>query len=315
MRKSSEINSQILQAAAERLLIKATRKWDLSADDLTERIALAAEKYLQAKAYSKSDLMNLVEQLYADDLCLVIACEKGNEDAWQYLIDNYTSVIKRAASAASDESRGGEIAELVWAELYGLRLDKEGKTKGKLAYYTGKGPLGGWLRAVAAQLAVDDYRKNFRNVQIAEDGDNAFEQEAKQGFTVRASSLESGNENHADLVEDIEIAQKILNELRSAISKLSAEDRLLIKLYFLDGANLKEIGKTFGFHEATASRRLSRLLDELKGMVKKSLKSQQGWSESEVESGIEKASQIPDFDLEKLLSGLIAVAVLQVLLW
>ena len=41
--------------------------------------------------------------------------------------------------------------------------------RASLAYYSGRGSLGGWLRAVVSQLAIDEFRKQSKFVQIEED--------------------------------------------------------------------------------------------------------------------------------------------------
>ena len=76
-----------------------------------------------------------------------------------------------ARSASSNEDAAEDLAQSIWAELYGLRTRKDGKPASKLAYYSGRGSLAGWLRAVVAQLAVDVFRKQSRLVQTEEDTD------------------------------------------------------------------------------------------------------------------------------------------------
>ena len=44
-----------------------------------------------------------------------------------------------------------------------------------------------------------------------------------------------------------------------ALGELEDEDRLLVKLYYFDGLRLREAGAVLGVHEATASRRLTRI--------------------------------------------------------
>src|SRR5690606_35487648 len=47
--------------------------------------------------------------------------------------------------------------------------------------------------------------------------------------------------------------------LQKAIAGLEPEDRLILKLYYFDDLRLKDIAATFGYHEATASRKLVRV--------------------------------------------------------
>ena len=50
-------------------------------------------------------------------------------------------------------------------------MREDGKPAGKLGYYSGAGSLGGWLRAVVGQLAIDQHRKQAKVVQTEEDSD------------------------------------------------------------------------------------------------------------------------------------------------
>jgi DNA-directed RNA polymerase specialized sigma subunit, sigma24 homolog len=64
-----------------------------------------------------------------------------------------------------------DLAQSIWAELHGLKAREDGTAAGKLAYYSGAGSLGGWLRAVVGQLAIDQHRKQAKVVQTEEDSE------------------------------------------------------------------------------------------------------------------------------------------------
>ncbi len=52
--------------------------------------------------------------------------------------------------------------------------------------------------------------------------------------------------------------------LEKTLGDLSAENRFLLSAYFLDRQTLLQVARTLNVHEATASRRLSRLLDDVR---------------------------------------------------
>ena len=123
----------------------------------------------QTKIASGADVKNFIDEIRADDLCLIIACENGNEAAWADLVKNFDATVKSAARKYAKNAEDAEdLAGSIWAELYGLKKDADGKLKTKLAYYSGRGSLGGWLRAVTNQLAIDQFRKESKFVQIEE---------------------------------------------------------------------------------------------------------------------------------------------------
>ena len=74
-----------------------------------------------------------IDGLHADDLCLVIACERGDQDAWTDLFEGYGATVRSAArSASSSEAMADDVAQSIWADLHGLKLREDGKPAGKL---------------------------------------------------------------------------------------------------------------------------------------------------------------------------------------
>src|SRR5258708_34237813 len=113
-----------------------------------------------------------MERLRSDDLCLVMACERGDQDAWSDLFEGYGATVRSAArTASSNEAMADDVAQSIWADLHGLKIRADGKAAGKLAYYSGAGSLGGWLRAVVGQLAIDQHRRQSRLIQTEEESD------------------------------------------------------------------------------------------------------------------------------------------------
>ncbi len=220
---------------------------------------------------------DFIDKLQADDLCLIVACEHGNQTAWGELVERFSPTVRSAARAASSSEEAAEdLAQSIWAELHGLRVREDGKPAGKLAYYSGRGSLAGWLRAVVAQLAVDQHRKQLRLVQTEEDAD--FDRIIQSG---QEETIWSG---HGEVVNpEQEISKK------------------LVKLYYFDGLRLREAGAVLGVHEATASRRLTRVHAELRQQVERILVEEEGWTKPETEHAFSEIGLHLEGDIEPLL--------------
>src|ERR1041385_3439283 len=165
---------KILNDGAGRLLARASDGRSLGRDLLLPRITAAVEKYVLKDNPNTphAEIAKFIDEMQADDLCLIIACERGDENAWTDMVERFTPTVRSAArSASSNEDAAEDLAQSIWAELYGLRTRKDGAPASKLAYYSGRGSLAGWLRAVVGQLAVDTFRKQSRLVQTEEDAD------------------------------------------------------------------------------------------------------------------------------------------------
>jgi len=236
--------------------------------------------------------------MQADDLCLIIACERGDENAWNDMVERFTATVRSAArSASKNEDAAEDLAQSIWAELYGLRTRKDGMPASKLAYYSGRGSLAGWLRAVVAQLAVDVFRKQSRLVQTEEDTDLERLARVAEGQPIVAG-VPTPEESVSNRFAQTDMQQA----LNQAVQELAAEDRLLVKLYYFDNLRLREAGAVLGVHEATASRRLTRVQTDLRKRVTKILVDERGWTQAETERSFAEVAQHLDADLESLLS-------------
>src|SRR5579859_714892 len=184
-----------------------------------------------------------VRSLRLSELALAHSCVLGREAAWQRFLNSYRSPLTQAAIAITGSaSAGHELADSLYAELYGLR-EHEGQRRSPLASYSGRGSLLGWLRTTLAQRQVDHHRRTRREAPLDDLDPPAAE----------VSSLPASAE---------------LGRLKEAVSlslrALPAEDRFMLSAYFLDRQSLLEIARVIRVHEATISRRLKRLVADLR---------------------------------------------------
>jgi RNA polymerase sigma-70 factor (ECF subfamily) len=286
---SSRQIQKVLNDGAQRLLARASDSRSLACEQLAPRISAAVDKYLlrDDPQISNAGIAKFIDELQADDLCLIIACERGDENAWNDLVERFTATVRSAArSASSNEDAAEDLAQSIWAELYGLRTRKDGAPAGKLAYYSGRGSLAGWLRAVVGQLAVDTFRKQSRLVQTEEDTDlDRLAHDASVGEVF--AGIPNPEESMSNRFAQADMQQA----LNKAVQELAAEDRLLVKLYYFDDLRLREAGAVLGVHEATASRRLARIQTDLRKRVTKILIDERGWTQTETEKSFAEVAQ------------------------
>ncbi|MCA1621127.1 MAG: sigma-70 family RNA polymerase sigma factor [Acidobacteria bacterium] len=301
---------QLVREGARRLLSRAGGVRALDEAALAPRVRATVEKYLlrHAPQSGAREVGAFIDALRADELLLVVACERGDASAWDDLVGQYrATVLSAARSASAGEAEAEELAGSVWAELYGLRERADGRPAGKLAYYSGCGSLGGWLRAVVGQLAVDRHRRTSRLVQTEEPSefDRAAAESHEQDGWRPAPALDP----ESALVES-DAARTVEEALAGALGGLDAEDRLLVRLYYFDGLKLKEAGAVLGVHEATASRRLTRIHAEVRRRVEATLAGERRWTGEEVARTLsEVAHSHTDADLRLMLAPEAAVAV------
>lgn len=302
-----------IEETVAHLIARAENSRGLSHAEVYSRVVAAVLKYvlkIDEKA-DRTEIKEFVDGIRADDLCLIIACEKGEETAWGDLVSKFDSTVKSAAyNFCKNREDAEDLASSIWAELHGLRVDKHGNKKTKLAYYSGRGSLGGWLRAVTNQLAIDEFRKMKRFVQTEDDRE--FEVLA-QGSSENSDfkSVVSLSENPEEIYSDEEAQKDIALALKQSIAELDAEDRLILKLYYFDDLKLKDIGETLGFHEATASRKIVRVQTEIRKLVEKNLKEKHGWDETEVKRNLSETAAKLGINMEKLFNVLLFLIIVQ----
>jgi RNA polymerase sigma-70 factor (ECF subfamily) len=200
-------------------------------------------------AASPSQKAAFFRSLRLPELAIAQACALGREPAWERFLGLYRAALVRAAQGITGSaSLGEDLADSLYAELYGLR-EVDGQRKSPLASFTGRGSLVGWLRTTLAQRFTDHHRRTRRETPL-EDFD------APTVAPTPPIPVE-GNE--------------LIAAVASTLAELDHEDRFLLAAYYLDRQTLLQIARTLNVHEATISRRLKRLLEGLRVRLLKNL--------------------------------------------
>lgn len=304
----SQINSQaqeLINKGTARLLARAADARSLAVETLAPRVRAVLEKYLLSDEPNASPAVinEFIDALHADDLCLIAACERGDQQAWSDLVTQFGATVRSAArSASSNEDAAEDLAQSIWAELHGLRGREDGRPQGKIAYYSGRGSLGGWLRAVVGQLAVDHHRKTSRLIQTEMDADfDRLARESHQGEEAFSAAQASPDPESA--LSDRRASNDVEEALAQALGELAPDDRLLVKLYYFDGLRLREAGAVLGVHEATASRRLTRVQAEVRERVEEILMKEHGWTRAETARSLSETAMNLESDVELMLTN------------
>jgi RNA polymerase sigma-70 factor (ECF subfamily) len=87
-----------------------------------------------------------------------------------------------------------------------------------------------------------------------------------------------------------------------ALGRRQAEEHFLLAAYYLDGRTLLQIAQVLHVHEATVSRKLRRIVDDLRKQVLKTLQSF-GLSRRAAEEALGADPRDLDINLKKLLQS------------
>ena len=288
----------------EGLLARIERRYSVSDAEVTGAVHASAKKYLAdvldqtsgnpgPNAESRKAAGEFLSSLNAGDLCLATACAKGDDAAWEDFFREYRSyLVSVARTMTQDAGAAEQLADSTFAELYGLR-ESGGARVSKFSFYSGRGSLRGWLRAVVFQLSADHHRQSSRLVQTEEPEDMDRLAHAAEGTDHKpAPDLDYVRERYRD---------RVAQALRRAMADLEPRERLLLAYYYYDEMTLRQIGNLFDVHEATISRWLTKVQKRVRKLVEKGLARDHNFNRREVAEAIELAAEQMDISVGEFL--------------
>ncbi len=239
----------------------------LSREQFAAVLHEVAAKYLPANA-SAHQVAEFCSSLRVEELALARACAAGRERAWEVFMLRYREKLYDiAAYMAKESSAARELADSLYADLYGTTAH-DGQRLSKLASYTGRGSLEGWLRTVMAQEFVNRYRSQRRLVSLDE--------KTEDGVQFAA----------AEAQPSVAVDPRVEAATGEVLSKASAEDRFVLASYYLDDRTLADIARTLGVHESTISRKLDKLAKSLRREILVTLE-RKGMSRRQAEEALQ----------------------------
>lgn len=261
-------------------------RWSVPEDALRETLGRSVASRFKEAQPSMREVSHYLETLQIGDLALACGCARGDELAWDHFVREFRPVLYRVADTLAPGGPGREIADSLYADLYGLE-ERDGHRRSLFTYYHGRSSLAAWLRSVVAQRSVDRGREARRVAPLPE-GAEAVPY-APHGA---ASTLDP---DRARLVRALRRA------VAAAFAGLEPRARLRLALYYAQGLTLAEIGRSLGESEATVSRKLAAARKSVRVDVERWLRREAALSEPEVALALEYAVSDWGFDVGQAL--------------
>jgi RNA polymerase sigma-70 factor (ECF subfamily) len=266
---------------------------DLHAKGGCEKIGLTRESFAvilcevgskhATAATSETEIRTFFLSLRVDELALARACAAGVNSAWEIFLTKFREKLYLSAlRIAREDSAARELADTLYADLYGTNT-RDGQRVSKLASYTGRGSLEGWLRTVLAQEYVNRYRRTKRLVSLDEESEEGIQFRAPEPEPIPASD------------------QRLGQATDEVLAFLSGEDRMVLSAYYLDGRTLAEIARMLGVHESTISRKLDKLAKSLRKQIVAAL-ARRGMSRRQAEEALEVDVRDLQLDIRRSLA-------------
>lgn len=253
----------------------------LTPQNFTEILVEVGQKY--STSASAGEFRTFFLSLRVDELALARACAAGNNSAWEIFLTRFREKLYLSAlRIAREDSAARDLADTLYADLYGTTT-REGRRVSKLASYTGRGSLEGWLRTVLAQEYVNRYRRTKRLVSLDEESEEGVQFQAPQSEPQRPAD------------------DRLAQATDEALAHLAAGDRTVLSAYYLDGRTLAEIARMMGVHESTISRKLDKLAKSLHKQILAAL-TRRGMSRRQAEEALETDVRDLQLDIRRSLA-------------
>src|SRR6202045_4488481 len=271
MRATKPISAAVESAVAGLLVELHAKsgcdKIGLTSESFGKILCEVATKYLPAEN-SDPEARSFLLTLRVEELALARACAAGNNSAWELFLIRYREKLYQSAlRIAREDSAARDLADSLYAELYGTTT-RDSERISKLASFTGRGSLEGWLRTVLAQEFVNRYRRTKRLVSLDEEGEEGSQFAAPEPEPVPSPDA------------------RLQSATDAALAALSSDERLVLAAYFLDGRTLAEIAGMLGVHESTISRKVDKLAKSLRKKILATMM-QRGMARRQAEEALE----------------------------
>lgn len=217
---------------------------------------------------------------YGSDLALALACVAGDTEAIAWFEREFIARVPQyVASFRCSEDQLQELKQR-------LRILALAGPAPRLSRYSGRGPLGAWIRVTTIRLAVNAVRALS---EARDDDRTALSSLALDGGGPELETIRSNCLSIFNGVIDTTLAQ------------LSPRDRTLLRLFYIDGLSIDGIGAVYQVHRATAARWLVTIRQTVLDGIKDHVKNQLGANSNEFLSLVKIVRDDVSLSLSRLL--------------
>ncbi|HEY1925584.1 MAG TPA: sigma-70 family RNA polymerase sigma factor [Candidatus Acidoferrum sp.] len=277
----------------------------------------AAKRFGTAHTVPRAQLEEYLGALHLQDLSLAAACASGHTAAWEFFVITYRGYLRAASaailrcSAASPAAQ--DLADSLFTDLYGISPAEKSEDRSLFRYFHGRSSLKTWLRAVLAQRHIDSIRSSRRFIDL----DESDSDDAESQCVTRIDSIATASNPARDSSPDPHRSRYLAlfaAALDHALNALDRQDKLRLRLYYVDQQTLAQIGRDFGEHESSVSRHLDRIRRELRVVVEATLRAgqlgspngtqpQPALSDAQISLCFEYAAEDAPINFDKLFPG------------
>lgn len=245
------------------------------------KVGVAPDRFL-AHVARHVRTTDALASVHAGDLYLACAAAEGDRAALTYLEEHFLArVPDYVVRLRIDRDAVDEVQQKLRENLV---LGGQGKAP-KIAEYSGKGALGGWIRVAAVRTALNHLRAGAaggravalrEEMSLADDPELAYVKE--QAHELFASAF------------------------RRVLAGLDANERTILRLHYIDGLTMDQLSRLYKTPRSTIARRVAEARDQILVATEAFLRDEGRLSASAVASVIRRARSQLDVTISRLLS-------------
>jgi RNA polymerase sigma-70 factor (ECF subfamily) len=237
--------------------------------------------YLAERMPDDRDGAEVLATIHAADLYLACGCALGDPIALAAFEQHFLSQVSAYLSRADAlPAFADEVKQVLRHRL----LVGQHEIAPKIASYSGRGPLGAWLRMIAARTAVDLRRTQKPGVPL------------EDGPQLAASSL-----NPELQYLKTRYSKEFARAFERTLAELPAKEASVLRLYFLEGMTADAIGVTYRVSGRTVQRWIAESRQNILREMRRLLRQALAIDERELESLFELVRSQLDVSLRRHL--------------
>jgi RNA polymerase sigma-70 factor, ECF subfamily len=226
------VGVDVVEEVVQQAIVAARAAWPSII--LDER---AFRQSLHRGVIGRSDPARALGDLCAADLYLAQACATGDRRALEAFDREHLARVPVFLARHPARALADEVRQVLRERLL---MPRDDGAPPRIADYSGRGPLGSWLRVATLRAASNLIR-----------GDKAHDE-------LDDNDLPTGALAEVPELRVLEgrYKQAFRDAFRRAFASLEPDERTLMKLHFVDGVTVRKLVPILGVSSATAGRRL-----------------------------------------------------------
>ena len=184
----------------------------------------------------------------SSDILLIRRIIKGDTGAFDYIMKAHGEFVLRIVKKHVPKNEIEDVTQNAFLRIYR-----------SLKMFEGRGNFKSWISSITVRTCYDYWRKAYQSREITLNSLTEKQQEWLENTISDDSELELHEKGLKTEASEL---------LEWALSRLSAEDRMVMELVYLEGYSGKEVAELLGWSVSNVKVRSFRMKKKLKTILK-----------------------------------------------